>query len=79
MKTITFPIAYTHRQHYVRPRIGDVVVGSATAKPPKAAVLTTIATTNMRRASRWRLSAILARNIVLRNVPDYEDRYGIRK
>jgi hypothetical protein len=24
-------------------------------------------------------SAILARNIVLRNVPDYEDRYGIRK
>lgn len=28
-------------------------------------------------ARNRRKSAILARNIVLRNVPDYEDRYGI--
>lgn len=30
-------------------------------------------------ARNRRESAILARNIVLRNVPDFEDRYGIRK
>ena len=30
-------------------------------------------------ARNRRESAIIARNIVLRNVPDYEDRYGIRK
>ena len=35
MKTITFPIAYTHRQHYVRPRIGDVVVGYRYGKAPE--------------------------------------------